>query len=38
MLINVKLKKKMFFIGQTHGQLKTILRNLTKENQVLVGR
>ena len=32
MLINVK--KKMFFIGrtdgQTHGQLKTIVRNLTK--------
>jgi hypothetical protein len=34
MLINLKIKKKMFFIGrtdgQTHGQLKTIVRNLTK--------
>ena len=31
MLFNVKIKKKkMFFIGQTHGQLKTIVRNLTK--------
>ena len=33
MLIYVKIKKKMFFIGQTdrqtHGQLKTIVRNLT---------
>ena len=37
MLINVKIKKKMFFIGrtdgQTHGQLKTIVRNLTKSIQ-----
>ncbi len=31
MLINVKIKeKKMFFNGRTHGQLKTIVRNLTK--------
>ena len=34
MLIYVKIKKKMFFIGrtdgQTHGLLKTIVRNLTK--------
>jgi len=31
MLINVKIKKKMFLSdGWTHGQLKTIVRNLTK--------
>jgi hypothetical protein len=31
MLINVKIKKKKCFSsdGQTHGQLKTIVRNLT---------
>ena len=34
MLINVKIKKKMFFIGQTHGQLKTIVRNLTKNTSL----
>ncbi len=33
MLNNVKIKKKNFFIGQTHEQLKTIVRNLTKKHK-----
>jgi hypothetical protein len=34
MLITVKIKKKCFLSdGQTHGQLKTIVRNLTKKNK-----
>ena len=33
MLINVKKKKCFSSDGQTHGQLKTIVRNLTKNSR-----